>query len=214
MAHVDTTAVTLVLPPEIWRMVLHSLWERPRNSAELWTVCRGVSKFFKYEVEKLFIADYLHFTSLNFDMTTSQGFDHNTRIEFKDHMVQTEYSRVSLDRAEALFQADCAEGVKLLQHLHREGSPAPSHRMDLRRPSDNTALPGVFFHANGDVEVGWRELFAAVFAEQKYEYQHHPEPLSVSDSHFLQGFTVLIFGHRRTMTRRSGLKRKQLAHIV
>ena len=214
MVLLDTAAFKLVLPPEIWRMVLHSFWEEPRDDMELWTGCRGVSKFFKHEVEELFIANYLPFISLTFDMTTSQSFNQNRRIKFNDYMVETKYSRVSGDRTGAIFQADCAQMVKLLQQMHTEGCPAPKHRVDYRRPSDDVALPGVFFHANGDVEVGWRELFAAVFAEEKYQYRKHLEPFSVSEHLSLKGFTVLIFGYR--MTRRSGSKRisQDLACII
>ena len=197
MAHVDTAAVKLAVPPEIWRIVLHSFGTRPRDYTELWIGCRGVSKYFKYEVEEFFIAHYLPLTSLMFDMTTSQGFNQNSRIKFEDHTVWTEYGRVSVDRTGAFFQAICADGVKLLQQMHSGDFPAPSHWVDFCRPSDHVALPGVFFHANGDVEVGWRELFAALFAEEKYQYRTHLSPFSVSEFFFLKGFAVLIFAYRK-----------------
>lgn len=205
MAYERSTAFKTSLPPETWRIVLHSVGTQPHDLVELWTGCRGVSKFFKHEVEELFIADYLPRTTLSFAVTTSQGFDRHSRIEFHDHNLQMEYSRVSVDRNRAFFRAqycdyarnseimslaqeeedeyDNDEFTKLFQKKHDSNSEAtaklhqqvcrsaPHHLVDFWRPSGNAALPKVFFHANGEVEVGWRELFAAVLAEEKYYYE-------------------------------------------
>lgn len=171
MTHQHTNAFTLALPPELWRNILHSFGTRGEDVVRLW-MCRGVSIYFKYEVEQFFIANYLPHTAMWFDMTSCQSFNRNSRIEFYDHQVQTIYSRISADGAAAFFKAECESGAKLLQLLHNGGGcSAPSHWVNLQRPLDTVVLPGVFFHANGDVEVGWRELFAAVLAEDKYLHQ-------------------------------------------
>ena len=152
--------------------MLHSFGIERQDLAELWTGCRGVSKHFKREVEELFIAHYLPHTYLCFDITISQGFKRNSRIEFYDHKIQTTYNRISEDRATAFFQAKDDDEATLLQKMHNGVCyPGPSHFVDLSRPSNDAALPGVFFHANGDIEVGWRELFAALFAEEIYYYR-------------------------------------------
>lgn len=180
MTHQHTNAFTLALPPEIWRMVLHRFGSRDEDIVELW-MCRGVSKYFKYEVEQFFIAKYLPHTSMWFDITSCQSFNRNSRIEFYDHHVRTIYSRISVDRAAAFFKAKHESGATLLQLMHNgAGCSAPSHWVDFRRPLNTVALPGVFFHANGDVEVGWRELFAAVLAEEKYRHQAVWNPVSLN----------------------------------
>ena len=64
--------------------------------------------------------------------------------------------------------------------MHNGGdSSAPSHFVDFRRPVNTVALPGLFFHANGDVEVGWRELVAAVLAEERCDHQMVWDPVSL-----------------------------------
>lgn len=172
MAFEHTAACTMAFPPEIWRIVLRSFGTQPQDLVELWTGCRGVSRHFKHEVEELCIADYLTRTRLQFEMTTTQRFDGNSRIQFHDHHVHTEYNRISVDRAGAIFQAKDDDKAKLLKQMHNGADfPGPSHLVDFSRPFDGVALPGVFFHANGDVEVGWRELFAAILAELKYYYR-------------------------------------------
>lgn len=172
MAPEHTVACTLALPPEIWRIVLHSFGAELRDLIELWTGCRGVSKHFKHEVEQLFIADYLPRTCLRFAITTCQAFDRNSRIKFQDHEVETFHKRTSVDRARAFFRAKDDNKAKPLKQMHNGGVfSGPSHVVDLSRPNEDVALPGVFFHANGDVEVDWRELFAAVLAELKYFYR-------------------------------------------
>lgn len=181
MAPERTAACTLTLPPEIWRIVLHSFGTYRQDLAELWTGCRGVSKHFKHEVEEFFIAHYLPVTLLGFDMTTSQIFNRNSRIEFHDHKIQTTYSHVSVDRAKAFFQAKNSDGATLLEKMHNRGRYSrPSHLVDFSRPSDDVAWPGVFFHANGDVEVDWRELFAALFAEDMYHYRTGLHPVRIT----------------------------------
>lgn len=179
MTHKNTNASTLALPREIWRMVLHSFGTRDEDIVELW-MCRGVSNYFKYEVEQFFIANYIPHTSMCFEITSSQSFDRNSRIKFYDHHVPTFYSRVSLDRGTAFFEAKIESEAKLLQLMHNGGGcSTPSHFIDFRRPLNTVALPGVFFHANGDVEVGWRELFAAVLAKEKYRHQAVGNPVSI-----------------------------------
>ena len=199
MAHKDTTAVKLTVPPEIWRIVLHSFGTRPRDLVELWTGCRGVSQFFKHEIEELCIAQCLPHTSLLFDLTTSQGFDRNSRIEFHDYQVQTRYSHVSVDRTSAFFQAESDNGTRLLQQMHNGGdSSAPSHHVNLWRPSDNVDLPGVFFQADGNVQVGWRELFAAILAEEKYHCHTgwNPIEFQVGQPLSRKGIALITFRHR------------------
>lgn len=181
MALLETSSLSLALPPEIWRIVLHSFGTQPQDLVRLWTGCRGVSKHFKREVEELFIAGYLPYTSLIFDITTSQGFNRNSRIEFRNHQVETAYKAISVDRAGAFFHAEFDHEAKLLKQLHIGGGfSGPSHLVYLSRPSDDVASPGVFFHANGDVEVGWRELFAAVLAEEKFYCQTVSTPMPVT----------------------------------
>lgn len=121
--------------------------------------------------------------SLEFDITTNKASKRKSRIEFRDDLVMTAYKGAFVDRAGAFLQAKVDDEAKLLKQMHT-GRPfsGPSHLMDLSRPSNDVALPGVFFHANGDVEVGWRELFAAVLAEEKYNYRigHIPVYIQVS----------------------------------
>ena len=63
-------------------------------------------------------------------------------------------------------------GAGLLKQLHNGGGfPGPSHLVDLSRPTNDVAMPEVFFHASGDVQVGWRELFAPVLAGKRYHYR-------------------------------------------
>ena len=82
-------------------------------------------------------------------------------------------------RAGAILKARNKTEVKLLQHLHNGGVfPAPSHLVDFSRPSYNIALPRVFFHANGDAEVGWRKLLAALLPENEFRYQTYWKPVS------------------------------------
>ena len=169
MPPLHTAADQLALPPEIWRIVLHSFGKDPCDLIDLWVGCRGISRLFKHEVEEFFVANHLPHVRLRFDMTTRKGFNRNSKIEFYDHEVQTEYSHISIDRAGAFFRPKDDEGAKLLQQMHNRGA-APSHFVDLRRPSDSVPLPGAFFHENGTVEVGWRELFAAILAEENYHY--------------------------------------------
>lgn len=153
-------------------MVLRSFGPQSQDLVELWIRCRAVSKHFKHEVEEFLIANYLPHASLLFDITTSQGFNQNSKIQFRDHRVQTKYSRVSMDRAGAFFKAEDHDEAKFLQQVHNGGRfYGPSHLLDFSRPSNDVALPGVVFHANGEVEVGWRELFAAVLAEENYYYR-------------------------------------------
>lgn len=183
MATEQTAACTLVLPPEIWRIVLHSFGTKRRDLAELWTGCRGVSTHFKHEVEEFFIAHYLPNTLLHFDMTTSQFYDHNSRIEFRDHSILTKFSHISVDRATALFQAKTNDDATFLEKVHRGGGDSgPSHLIDLPRPSHGAVLPRVFFRADGEIEVDWRELFAALFAEEMYHYRINILPTSPSSS--------------------------------
>ncbi|KAL9069600.1 MAG: hypothetical protein Q9161_005399 [Pseudevernia consocians] len=186
MALEHTAACTIALPREIWRIVLHSFGTERQDLIKVWRGCRGVSKHFKHEVEELFIADYLPRTSLLFDITTSQGFNRNSRIEFHDHQVQTFYNRISVDRAQAFFRAKDYNEAKFLEQMHNGGGFfGPSHVVDLWRPSDDIALPGIFFHANGDFEIDWKALFAAVFAEEKYYYTTGRIPVNFPVSQFL-----------------------------
>lgn len=159
-------------------MVLHSFGTQDEDIVESW-MCRGVSIYFKYEIEQFFIANYLPHTSIWFDMTVCPSFDRNKRTKFYDCHVPTVYNRVSVDRAAAFFDAN-STWTTLLQLMHNGGGhSAPSHFVDFRRPLDTVPFPGVFFHANGDVEVGWRELFAAVLAEEKYRHRPVGDPVSL-----------------------------------
>lgn len=180
MADYNTTAVSLSLPPEIWRIVLHNFGTRPRDLVQLWTGCRGVSKHFKHEVEELFIADYLPLTSLKFAITTSRVINRTPTFGFRDYEIHTVYSRISTDRTMAFFQAQCDKDKKVFRQMHNEENlSASSHFIDLV----SAATPqSVSFHSNGDVQVGWRELFAALFAEEKYHYQTGGAPVHV-ESH-------------------------------
>ena len=93
-------------------------------------------------------------------------------IEFHDHKIQTAYNYISMDRATAFFQAQNSDDATLLKKMHDKSvCSGTSHLVDLSRSSDDTPLPGVFFHANGDIEVDWRELFAALFAEEIHWYR-------------------------------------------
>ena len=168
---------SLAFPPEIWSIVLHSFGTQPQDLVELWMTCRGVCQCFKHVVEGIFIADTLPHISLRFDITTSQGFERNSRIEFRDYQVQTAYNCASADRTRAFFQAKDDNGAVLLKEMHDgAGSSWPSHLVDLSRPSGEVAFPGIFFHANGIVEVGWRDLFAAILAEENYYYRTNGTP--------------------------------------
>ena len=169
-------------------MVLHSFGttRERKDLAELWTGCRGVSKHFKHEIEELFIAKYLPRTILKFDITTSQfcnSDSRNARIEFHDHGIRTIFNHISVDRATAFFQAEESDEAMSLKKVHNPISgPGPSHLIDLPRLSHDTALPGVFFHAHGEIEVDWRELFAALFAEDMYYYRIGVLPLTTRSS--------------------------------
>ena len=165
----EHAAACPLLPPEIWRIVLRSFGTQPQQLVQLWTGCRGVCRYFKYEVEQLFIVDHLPGNSLEFDITTSQAFDGNSRIEFRDQLVLTEYSYTSVDRATAFFKSKDENEAEILKMMHTGASfPRPSHLVDFSRPFNDIALPGIVFHANGEVEVGWRELFSALLAEEKF----------------------------------------------
>lgn len=169
MAVEESSPFSLALPPEIWSIVLHSFGTQPQDLVELWVGCRGVSNFFKHEVEGIFIADYLPHISLRFDISTSLG--------FRDHQVQAAYNRTSADRTRAFFQAQDQVEEWFLKHVgNASGFSWPSHLVDLSRPFRDVALPEMFFHANGNVEVGWRELFAAVLAEEKSYYRTSGAP--------------------------------------
>ena len=150
---------------------MHSFGTEGQDLAELWTGCRGVSKHFKHEVEEFFIAHYLPHTFLSFDMTTSQLFNQDSRIEFHDHNIQTTYNRISVDRATAFFQAKNSDDATLLEKMHNRGPYSGPHFVNLSRPSHEAPLPRVFFRAHGEIEVDWRELFAAFFAEEMYHYR-------------------------------------------
>ena len=204
MALNHTAACAIAFPPEIWRIVLHSFGTERQDLIELWTGCRGVSKHFKHEVEEFFIANYLPHISLLFDITTSQGFNRNSRIEFHDHQVQSFYNHIFVDRAQASFQAKDDNGAKILKHMHNGGASfGPSHDLDSSRPSEDIALPGIFFHANGDFEVDWRALFAAVLAEHGYYYERGWIPVNFPISQLLRRKALI---DDQTQTKKPGGK--------
>ena len=182
--------------------MLHSFDTERQDLIDLWTGCRGVSKHFKHEVEEFFIAKYLPRISLLFDITTSQGFNRNSRIEFHDHQVQTLYNHISVDRAQAFFQAKDANGAKFFKQMHNGGGFfGPSHVLDFSGPSEDVALPGIFFHANGDFEVDWRALFAAVLAEDGYYYETGWFPVNFPISQLLRRKALI---DDQTQTEESG----------
>lgn len=77
-----------------------------------------------------------------------------------------------MDRTWVFFRAKDDNRADLLKQMHNGGGfSESSHLVDLSRPTNDVALPVVFFHTNGDAQVGWRELFASVTAEEKYRYR-------------------------------------------
>ena len=62
----------------------------------------------------------------------------------------------------------------------------PSHLVDFWRPFGLVALPRVFFHANGDVEIEWRVPFAAILAKEKCRYRTYWSPVSSIIVNFYQ----------------------------
>ena len=154
-------ACTPIFPPEVWSGVLHKFGTHPRDLVYLWTGCRGINRHFKREVENIFIENYLPLTFLRFSISTS---------DISDPIPTAEYSRVSTDRAVAFFQGQCDHYKKEFQQVHNGDSlSAPSYLIGLW--GSKATLPVVTFHANGDIGVGWRELFSALLAEEKHYYE-------------------------------------------
>lgn len=95
----------------------------------------------------------------------------------------TKFNHISVDRARAFFQAKESDDVTFLKKVHNGGGGSgPSHLVDLPRPTHDAVLPGVFFHAHGEIEVNWRELFAALFAEDMYYHRISVLPLTAISS--------------------------------
>ena len=67
----------------------------------------------------------------------------------------------------------------------------PSHLVDFWGPFDLVALPRVFFHANGNVEIEWSVLFAAILANERCRYRRYWRPGS---------FNIVNFYHREALT--------------
>ena len=154
-------------------MVLHSFGKRDQDVVKIWVACHGVCRYFKYEVEDFFIANHLLSTCLSFKMTSSQGFNLDSRIEFHDYRTGIEYGRIPVDRAEACFRAKSRTEIRPFQRLHDRGVYPPlSHLVEFWRPFGLLALPRVFFYANGDAKIEWRVLLPPILPKRSVDTEH------------------------------------------
>lgn len=60
------------LPPELWICIIRHLCQcsnaQAHDLAYLWTECRNISKLFRQEVDRTFIAKYLPTTRIQFNL--------------------------------------------------------------------------------------------------------------------------------------------------
>ena len=165
----------LTLPPEIWGLVLRNLTSRSQGIYYLWTTCRSVSSIFCNEVERIFVAIILPKTLIRFCMVhrlpgpldgTPNHFRYNGRIVNANFRCS-----VSGDRSRAVFTAplETAEAMESRSRHDRKDAydTLRSYYFRVDVLVDSIEAPLFLCAANGDIEIGWKDIFIVIFAEHK-----------------------------------------------
>lgn len=169
MASPNIPSHPLTLPPEIWRLIIHSFSSSPQDLIFLWADCRYISHHFKHEIEQLFITTHLKLIPIDFHMA-SQYQDITPsgakRVGCRDHDVLTVFHGLSKDRLDAIYKAETEHGARFLSRLastDRDVSPS----VHTQSPLGNFMNTEFKFDAAGDMHVKWTALLNLLTAEAK-----------------------------------------------